>query len=220
MRVDDASRILRAALDAREPSPLQRATASIVERLRAQGIATQALAAREPVPDFALPNRTGRIVALQEILQRGPALIAFYLGDWSPECRAYLRTLGELAADTAAYDAAILAISPQRNVSPHAPNGGAPLDLLFDADNRIARLFGLTWQMPLEAAMDYAAHGIDVAALNGTDGWELPLPATYAVGPDWLVRDAFVDADLARRPALADLRKLLIRLCRESPDAT
>lgn len=49
-------------------------------------------------------------------------------------------------------------------------------------------------------------------AINGDDSWELPLPATFLIGQDGIIQDAFVDADYYHRKdpleLVAELRKL------------
>ena len=220
MRAHDDIVARSQAIDAEAGAALGGATNALIEHLRASGAVVQALTVDEPVPDFALPNAAGRRVALQDVLRRGPAIIAFCLGDWSPVCRLYVRTLGEIAAGAMSEGATILVISPQKKSAPAPhPSAAERIETLFDADNRIARLFGLSWRVPAEIAENFVASGIDIAALNGTDIWELPLPATYVVGPDWLVRYAFVDADIRRRPEPAELLAILTRLVRESRDA-
>jgi hypothetical protein len=46
-------------------------------------------------------------------------------------------------------------------------------------------------------------------AINGDDSWELPLPATYLIGQDRIIREAFVDDDYYHRK---DPRELVSEL--------
>ncbi len=46
------------------------------------GIADKALKVGDTVPDFTLPNVRGEAVTLSDVLDRGPAIVAFYRGAW------------------------------------------------------------------------------------------------------------------------------------------
>ena len=46
---------------------------------------------------------------------------------------------------------------------------------------------------------------LDMASFHGNDGWMLPIPATFAVGRDGIVKARFVDPDFRRRMAIEDL---------------
>jgi hypothetical protein len=48
-------------------------------RLRAHSVGP---AVRQRAPAFALPDADGRVVALDALRTRGPAVLVFYRGDW------------------------------------------------------------------------------------------------------------------------------------------
>ena len=45
----------------------------------------------------------------------------------------------------------------------------------------------------------------DMASFHGNDGWVLPIPATFVVGRDGLVKARFVDPDFRKRMEIDDL---------------
>ena len=47
------------------------------------------------MPSFVLPDETGRLVRLEELLQQGPLAITFHRGHWCPYCRINTRALAE-----------------------------------------------------------------------------------------------------------------------------
>lgn len=57
---------------------LQQTTEDLVQT----GIAERSLKVGDTAPDFALPNVRGDTVRLSTLLARGPAVIAFYRGNW------------------------------------------------------------------------------------------------------------------------------------------
>jgi hypothetical protein len=52
------------------------------EALVRSGIAAKAKKVGEPAPDFALPNTSGELVKLADLLARGPVVVTFYRGAW------------------------------------------------------------------------------------------------------------------------------------------
>jgi peroxiredoxin len=44
-----------------------------------------------------------------------------------------------------------------------------------------------------------------MASFHGNDGWVLPIPATFVIGRDGLVKVRFVDPDFRKRMEIDDL---------------
>ena len=84
--------------------------------------------------------------------------------------------------------------------------------MLSDAGNAVARSFGLVFSLAEELRQAMRANGKALPTINGDESWELPVPATYVVGPDRRIALAFVDVDyrtrLAPEEILAALRGL------------
>jgi peroxiredoxin len=49
----------------------------------------------------------------------------------------------------------------------------------------------------------------DLPAFQGNSSWMLPIPATFVVGRDGIIRARFVDPDYRKRMAVDDLLKAL-----------
>ena len=53
-----------------------------IEDLRKSGIVDRVVKVGDRAPDFTLPDPTGRLVSLGELLARGPAVLSFFRGRW------------------------------------------------------------------------------------------------------------------------------------------
>jgi peroxiredoxin len=53
----------------------------------------------------------------------------------------------------------------------------------------------------------YREFGIDVARLQGSRGWLLPIPATLVVGSDGRVKARLIDPDFRHRVRIEDILK-------------
>ncbi|MDE3205089.1 MAG: AhpC/TSA family protein [Acidobacteriota bacterium] len=169
--------------------------------LESSGLAQRSLAVGALAPDFALPDATGRRVALTSLLAEGPVVLSFYRGGWCPYCSTQLRALQTRLADIAEAGGRLVAVSPQ--TPDHSLSTAEKLELAFpvlsDVGNIVARTYGLVFSLPEDLREVYAGFGLDLPAANGDDTFELPMPATFVVGTDGKVTWRFVDSDYTRR---------------------
>ncbi len=169
--------------------------------LQASDVAARAVVAADTAPDFTLPNATGRPVTLHEELQRGPVILSFYRGGWCPFCNLELRALQAYLPQFRELGASLIGISPETpdHALTTAERHALQFEVLSDSGNRVARNYGLLYAVHEPMRPLYLRWGLDVPAYNGEDSWELPVPATYLIGSDSVVRAAHVDKDYTRR---------------------
>jgi peroxiredoxin len=103
--------------------------------------------------------------------------------------------------------ATLVAVSPQTPDESLTTVEKAELSfaVLSDADSATSRRYGLVYT--LDAAMREVMQGFgnDLTTINGTDTWELPVPATYVIGTDGIVAFAFADPDYRHRAEPSDV---------------
>ena len=210
---------LAEAARVRRSAEAQAGLDALLDELRRVELDRVCLQVGETAPDFELPDAEGRIVSLDAALQMGPVVIAFYRGGWCPYCSLALRALQGALPAIQSLGASLLAISPQLNPGPRATRDKLALafPLLTDRGNRVARLFGLTFRLPDELVRLYRRIDIDLAAINGTQDWELPLPATYVIGRNGDVAHAFIEVDFTERAEPADIIAALRTLNATAP---
>jgi peroxiredoxin len=183
-------------------SPEERAVrdGAITEVAEAK-VADRAMRVGETIPLIELPDATGRMVNARDLLDGGPLVISFYRGGWCPYCNLELRALQMRLSDIQEMGASLVAISPElpdRSLSVAEKNELA-FPVLSDKGNGVARQFRLTHRIAPAVVGYQLGNGNDVAAFNGSDVAEVPLPATYVVDTQGVVRFAFVSADYTRR---------------------
>ena len=59
----------------------------LVSRLQQSGAGASAPGPGDPMPPFVLPDESGRLVSLEQLLSKGPAAVVFHRGHWCPYCR-------------------------------------------------------------------------------------------------------------------------------------
>jgi peroxiredoxin len=111
-----------------------------------------------------------------------PLVVTFYRGGWCPYCSRQLMAYLPLEEQLTGLGYALLFISPDRpEVSKkHLMDADFDMTLLSDSDMEIARGFGV--------ARYLEEHQIDIEGDSGRDHHYLPVPATYIIGTDGVVR--------------------------------
>ena len=191
-------------------------TAKSFEKLHASDTADGAINSGDKAPDFELPNATGGTVRLYEVLDKGPVVLNFYRGGWCPFCNLELQALQSRLQEIRNLGATLIGISPETpdNSLTTAEKHQLDFDVLSDLGNKTARDYGLIFTVYEEMRPLYLKWELDVPAVNGDNSWELPVPATYLIDKDRVVRAAHVDKDYTKRMEpdliLAELRKLAV----------
>ena len=110
--------------------------------------------------------------------------------------------------------ATLVALSPQVPEKSAATAGanGVGFLVLSDVGNTVARQFGLVFTLPERLRQLYAKFGIDIAAANGDESFELPISATYIIDRDGTIVHAFVDPDYRKRLEPVDIVGILERI--------
>lgn len=173
----------------------------LVARLERAGAGDNAPNVGEPMPQFILPDETGHLVGLGDLLSRGPAVVAFHRGHWCPFCQINARALARLHGQVRAEGGDVVAITPelQQFVAKHKANAGADFRFLSDIDNGYALSLNLAIWVGEEMQAFMSSIGRDLASCQGNASWFLPIPATFIVARDSTIVARFVDPDYRRR---------------------
>ncbi|MER7892755.1 peroxiredoxin [Micromonospora sp. NPDC094482] len=103
------------------------------------------------VEDFALPDQTGAVRRLSELLVAGPVVLFFYPAAMTRGCTAESCHFRDLAAEFAALGAQRVGISrdPVAKQAEFAQLHGFDYPLLSDPDGAVAEQFGVRRRLPL-----------------------------------------------------------------------
>ncbi len=190
----------------RERPEFAAAVDRLVERLRRYGAGESAPQIGEPMPPFVLPDHTSQIVSLEELLDRGPAAVTFHRGHWCPYCRININALAQAHKEIAIDEGQIVAIMPDRQkfVAELKTQSNVPFPILTDMDNGYALSLNLAIWVGQE--VQKMMEGLrDLPTFQGNSSWMLPIPATFVVGRDGLIRARFIDPDYRKRMMIADM---------------
>jgi peroxiredoxin len=177
-----------------------------VEDLFATGIEQNILPVGAKIPEFSLPDSSGRMVKSSDLLALGPLVISFFRGRWCPYCMTELEEWRDLYSLVREHGALFVGISPQtiRQSDFTVEQHSIPFPVLEDSGCKVAEQFGLAYALPPFQQKHYRSVLVNIPFVNGDQSWRLPLPATYVVAPDGTVLFAEAYADFRVRPEPED----------------
>jgi peroxiredoxin len=185
----------------------------MVNRLAQAGAGASAPSPGETMPSFVLPDENGRLVSLGELLQKGPVVVSFLRGHWCPYCRISADALSRIDPEIKAAGGHIVVITPevQKYTRTLKRDAQAEFPILTDLDSGYALELGLAIRIDDDKRHAMTLSGWDISAFQDSDNWTLPIPATFVVGIDRIVKAKFVDPDYRKRMAIEDILSALRR---------
>ncbi len=178
-----------------------------VTELAGTGFTAHALALGDRFPDVVLPNAEGDLVAIADLLHRGPLVVTFFRGIWCPYCRLMLDALVAALPAIAAAGAGLVGITPETGglALTTKQNHGAAFEVLSDVDCGLGLGCGVVFRTPDIYRRLLLKYGNDLALRHGNEAWFLPLPAVFVLDPAGIVRWRFVSADFTEQAEPADI---------------
>lgn len=156
----------------------------------------------DAAPDFTLPNAFGHPVRLRDLLDRGPVVLTFYRGARCPYCSLQLRGLQGALPAIEREGARLVAVTPQRpdKSREQVERDGYGFEVLSDLDDRVMKTYRLFFELPPGLSDVYRRLlSLDLAEYNGEGRYVLPVPATFVIDREGVVRAAYANVDYRMR---------------------
>jgi peroxiredoxin len=171
-----------------------------MEYLIATRQAERALCAGSRAPNFRLADQDGVAVSSAFLLSRGPIVLTFYSGTWSPASNHDLVALDRLRPAIRARGAEVFAISQQTAPENRRARSlaGVEIPILGDLGGEVSLKFGVRWVIPELLRSLHKAGGVDLPVLNGEESWTLPIPARFVVDRNGVIVYSEINPDQTR----------------------
>lgn len=185
---------------------------AFVGRLDAAHAGSTAPMVGDTMPDFVMPDHDSRLVTLEGLLERGPAVLAFHRGHWCPYCRLNIVGLAEIQREVAPAQIVAISSEVQQYTRALRAEAGAEFPFLTDVGGGYALSINLAVWVDEALAGMIGGAGWDIPGYQGGTPWVLPVPAVFVVGQDGIIAARHVDPDFRRRmelDALLDALKLV-----------
>jgi len=178
-----------------------------LEKIRPVGLKTGMKA-----PDFTLKAPDGEVVKLSEELKKQPVVLMFYRGQWCPVCTRYLAAFQESIPQIAAKGARVLAVTPEtnENIAKTVEKSKIDFTVLNDINESVMSDYKVLFSVT-EAYQERIRKGLksDIAMNNGKTEAQLPVPATYVIGQDGIIKFVQFDLNYKNRASVEDIVKHL-----------
>ncbi len=147
------------------------------------------LRAGDMAPAFTLPNASGNIINLQDLLRQGPVVLTFYRGGWCPYCNLQLKNYQQILPQITEAGAQLVAVSPM--TPDHSLNQKQTNELQFevlsDIGNKVARQFTAIITNPQSSIQAMTELGYDFHSFYADKSAELPVPATFVIAKNGII---------------------------------
>ncbi|MBT3877513.1 MAG: AhpC/TSA family protein [Candidatus Scalindua sp.] len=163
-------------------------------------------------PDFLLSNAFGEKVKLSEQLKEGPVVLSFYRGAWCPFCNIELNVLQKSLPLFEKYNASLIAVTPQQpdKSKEQLEKAEYTFEVLSDLDDNVMKSYNLYFEVSQELHELYKNQfNFDITDYNGKNRLGLPVPGTFVIDQDGIIKAAYAKTDYKKRMEPEDIIKAL-----------
>lgn len=159
-------------------------------------------------PEFKGKDQNGNDVSLKELRKKGPVVVVFYRGHWCPYCNKELKRMQDSLQLLTDKGAQIVAISPEKSEGRFKTieKTGVTFPILHDEEMKIAKGYGVAYQVDEKTQQRQKNFGNDLLEINGQkERAFLPVPAVYIVNRDGSVTFRYFEEDYRKRVFVKEL---------------
>ena len=204
LSLTDRLRVVAEAARTHKPAYAE-AVDAFSRRLRRAQAGADSPQAGEKMPPFVLPDHEGQLVTLDQVLARGPAVIAFHRGHWCPFCRLSMIALAEIEQRLGPVQIVAISTETQRYTRMLREQTGAKFPVLTDMDGAYAMSLSIAVWFDDKLACMISEAGWDIPLYQGGKEWVLPIPAVFMVRQDGIIAARHIDPDYRQRMEIDEL---------------
>ncbi len=167
----------------------------------------------DKAPDFKMLDQDGEEESLAATLQEGPVLLVFLRAEWCSYCVRHLQEFQNNIQDL--HDAGnvkVIAVSPQKRSYMQEFHQESQLSypILHDKDHSVMKDYKVFFHVTDKYnAYIEKVKGNRIEVFNGDAEPVMPIPATYLIGQDKVIKYVHYDPDYKKR---SDLKEVIAQL--------
>jgi peroxiredoxin len=162
-------------------------------------------------PDFHGVNQTNDLVDLRKSLKDGPVVLIFFRGSWCYYCNKHISKFQDSLEYVLDKGASVIAVSPQipefnqKTIS----KTGAEFSIIHDTGYQIMDAYYVSFTMEEKTIKQYRRFGRHIGRANANEDYILPVPATFIIGEDGMIRYIQYDPNYKNRSTVAEVLRNL-----------
>ena len=168
---------------------------------------TSTLQVGDIAPDFHGIDQTEDLVNLSESLLKGPVVLIFFRGSWCYYCNKHISKFQDSLEYVLEKGASVIAVSPQIPEYNHKTirKTGATFSVIHDEGYQIMDAYHVTFTMDEKIIKKYRRFGRHIDRANANEEYILPVPATFIIGEDRVIRYVQYDPNYKNRSTVAEV---------------
>lgn len=173
------------------------------------GILEKAIKQGVKVPSFKINGKD-----ISSFYKDSLLVLKFYRGHWCPYCMIELKEYETFKSKIEEKGAKIIALVPdtEEYIAKTKRKFSLSFPIYRDKNNQIAKKMGVAFTVKPTVVNHYKGFNIDLVKSQNNTNNELPLPGTYIIDKDGMIKYAFIDTDYTKRADPRDILKELSKL--------
>lgn len=168
---------------------------------------TSTLQVGDIAPDFHGIDQTDDLVNLRESLKNGPVVLIFFRGSWCFHCNKHISKFQDSLEYILDKGASVIAVSPQTPEFNHKTinKTGAEFSIIHDKGYQIMDAYYVSFTIDKKTIKKYRRFGRHIDRANANEDYILPVPATFIIGEDRMIRYIQYDPNYKNRSTVAEV---------------
>jgi len=158
-------------------------------------------------PDFKATDQNGNSIRLKDMVKNGNVVLFFYRGNWCPYCSRQLKQLQDSLEMFTEKGVQVIAITPEKadGIAKSIEKSSASFPIIHDEEGKIMKAYDVRYALDEKSVSRYKMTGIDLAAVNGKNGTNLPVPAVYIINKENTIVYRYFDENYKKRVSVKEL---------------
>jgi len=165
----------------------------------------------DKAPYFQGIDQFDKTFDLSKQLESGQVVLIFYRGHWCKYCNRHLEQLSDSIAYIVDKGASVITVTPEKMefIDEISEKFQGSFRIISDEQMKIMEAYGVKFKVDSFTVSKYKLGGINLNKFNGENGNNLPVPATYIIDTDGLVKYSFYNEDYKKRVSISTILKNL-----------
>ena len=162
-------------------------------------------------PDFYGIDQSEDTVNLGESLLNGPVVLIFFRGSWCYYCNRHISKFQDSLEYVLDRGASVIAVSPQipEYNQKTIRKTGASFSVIHDEGYQIMESYYVSFTVDEKIVNKYRRFGRHIDRANANEDYILPVPATFIIGEDRVIRYIQYDPNYKNRSTVAEVLRNL-----------
>jgi len=162
----------------------------------------------EEAPEIVGYSLSGKLINSIDVLKEKQIVLIFYRGEWCPVCNQYLKNLSDSLQYIVDENSEVLVVGPEKfkSANKFSNNTGANYTLIPDTSLNILIDYDVMFSVTKKYQGKIKTFLMtDIANNNNQDEATLPVPATYIIGQDGIIKWRHFNYDYSIRATTKEI---------------